>query len=91
MQALPAAWSAIAGTPVPVDDPARSVYRADHLRLALEAAVRGGRDADTVAAIAGGLLGATNGAVGGAGTGRGEIVVRRVGAAATKSRTLTSI
>jgi ADP-ribosylglycohydrolase len=62
VQALQAAWCAIATTPVPQDDPARGTLRADHLRLALEAAVRGGRDADTVAAIAGGLLGAAYGA-----------------------------
>jgi len=37
-------------------------FPADHLRLALEAAVRGGRDTDTVAAIAGALLGARWGA-----------------------------
>ncbi len=35
---------------------------ADHLRQSLERAVRGGRDTDTVAAIAGGLLGAVWGA-----------------------------
>jgi ADP-ribosyl-[dinitrogen reductase] hydrolase len=35
---------------------------ADQLRLSLECAVRGGRDTDTVAAIAGGLLGAAWGA-----------------------------
>ncbi len=35
---------------------------AEHLRTGLEAAVRGGRDADTVAAIAGGLLGGAYGA-----------------------------
>jgi hypothetical protein len=62
VQALQGAWSAIAATPVPRDDPAGGTFRADHLRLALEAAVRGGRDADTVAAIAGGLLGAAYGA-----------------------------
>ncbi len=62
VQALQAAWSAIATTPVPQQDPATGVFRADHLRLALEAAVRGGRDTDTVAAIAGGLLGAYWGA-----------------------------
>jgi ADP-ribosyl-[dinitrogen reductase] hydrolase len=62
VEALQAAWCAIATTPVPDDDPARGTFRADHLRLSLEAAVRGGRDADTVAAIAGGLLGATYGA-----------------------------
>ena len=44
------------------DDPATGVFRVDHLRLALDAAVRGGGDTDTVAAIAGGLLGAVYGA-----------------------------
>lgn len=53
VQALQAAWSAIVHTPA---------TDASHLRLALEAAVRGGRDTDTVAAIAGGLLGARWGA-----------------------------
>lgn len=61
-EALQAAWCAIATTPVPPGDPASGSFRADHLRLALEEAVRGGRDADTVAAIAGGLLGAAYGA-----------------------------
>lgn len=56
VQALQAAWSAIAGTQIPAGEPGR------HLELALENAVRGGRDADTVAAIAGGLLGARWGA-----------------------------
>lgn len=60
--ALQAAWSAISTTPVPVDDPASGVFHADHLRLALDAAVRAGDDTDTVAAIAGGLLGAAYGA-----------------------------
>ncbi|MGY4867328.1 ADP-ribosylglycohydrolase family protein [Mycolicibacterium elephantis] len=60
--ALQAAWSAMVTTPVPVDNPADGVFRVDHLRLALEAAVRGGGDTDTVAAIAGGLLGAAYGA-----------------------------
>lgn len=60
--ALQAAWSAIATTPVPTDDPAAGVFRADHLRLALDAAVRCGNDTDTVAAIAGALLGAAYGA-----------------------------
>jgi ADP-ribosyl-[dinitrogen reductase] hydrolase len=49
VQALQSAWSAISRT---------DATDASHLRLALEAAVRGGRDTDTVAAIAGGLLGA---------------------------------
>lgn len=62
VEALQAAWSAITTTPVPEENPAVGVFRADHLRLALEAAVRGGRDTDTVAAIAGGLLGAAYGA-----------------------------
>lgn len=62
VEALQAAWSAIATTPVPVADPAAGVFSADHLRLALDAAVRSGNDTDTVAAIAGGLLGATYGA-----------------------------
>jgi ADP-ribosylglycohydrolase len=62
VEALQAAWCAIATTPVPEDDPAAGEFRAGHLRLALENAVRGGRDADTVAAIAGGLLGGAYGA-----------------------------
>jgi ADP-ribosylglycohydrolase len=62
VEALQAAWSAITTTPVPQDDPASGVFRADHLRLALDAAVRGGNDTDTVAAIAGGLLGGAYGA-----------------------------
>jgi protein-tyrosine phosphatase len=62
VEALQGAWSAIATTLVPQDDPAKGVFRADHLRLALDAAVRGGGDTDTVAAIAGGLLGAIYGA-----------------------------
>jgi ADP-ribosyl-[dinitrogen reductase] hydrolase len=62
VEALQAAWSAITTTPIPEDDPATGVFRVDHLRLALDAAVRGGNDADTVAAIAGGLLGAAYGA-----------------------------
>jgi ADP-ribosyl-[dinitrogen reductase] hydrolase len=60
--ALQAAWSAIATTPIPDDDPIRGVFRADHLRRALDAAVRCGNDTDTVAAIAGALLGAAYGA-----------------------------
>lgn len=60
--ALQGAWSAIVNTPVPVEDPTPEGFPADHLRLALEAAVRGGHDTDTVAAIAGGLLGAAYGA-----------------------------
>jgi ADP-ribosylglycohydrolase len=62
VEALQAAWSAITTTPVPQDNPAEGVFRVDHLRLALDAAVRGGNDTDTVAAIAGGLLGGAYGA-----------------------------
>jgi ADP-ribosyl-[dinitrogen reductase] hydrolase len=62
VEALQAAWSAIATTPIPQDDPAKRVFRVGHLRLTLDAAVRGGNDTDTVAAIAGGLLGAAYGA-----------------------------
>lgn len=62
VSALQAAWCAIATTPVPQDNPEAGTYRADHLRLALDAAVRAGFDTDTVAAIAGGLLGAAYGA-----------------------------
>lgn len=62
VEALQAAWCAIAITPVPQEDSATGVFRVDHLRHALYAAVRGGGDTDTVAAIAGGLLGAAYGA-----------------------------
>ncbi len=54
--ALQAAWAAIVQTPVPEDDPSR------HLADALAAAVRIGQDTDTVACIAGQLLGARWGA-----------------------------
>lgn len=54
--ALQAAVAAVLGTPVPDDDPGR------HLQDALHSAVRIGDDTDTVAAIAGGLLGARWGA-----------------------------
>ena len=60
--ALQGAWSAITHTPIPDPDPAAGVFPASHLQHALEAAVRGGNDTDTVAAIAGGLLGAVWGA-----------------------------
>ncbi|CAJ1581903.1 ADP-ribosylglycohydrolase family protein [[Mycobacterium] wendilense] len=55
--ALQAAWSAIATTTT-----APGTHRAEHLRCGLDAAVRAGNDTDTVAAIAGGLLGAAYGA-----------------------------
>ncbi len=62
VEAMQAAWSAITTTPIPQDDPATGTFRVDHLHLALDPAVRGGNDTDTVAAIAGGLLGAAYGA-----------------------------
>lgn len=52
VEALQAAWSSIFHTPVPADDPGR------HLADSLAAAIGIGHDTDTVAAIAGGLLGA---------------------------------
>ena len=54
--ALQAAWSAIHHTPVPDEMPCR------HLQDSLDTAIRIGNDTDTVAAIAGGLLGARWGA-----------------------------
>jgi ADP-ribosylglycohydrolase len=56
VHAFQAAWSAITTTAVPAHDPK------SHLRLALENAVRAGHDTDTVAAIAGQVLGAYWGA-----------------------------
>ena len=50
--AFQAAWSSIIHTPIPDEQPSR------HLPAALENAVRIGNDTDTVAAIAGTLLGA---------------------------------
>ncbi|WP_079062736.1 ADP-ribosylglycohydrolase family protein [Streptacidiphilus griseoplanus] len=58
VHALQAAWSAIIRTAVPELVPAQGSFPALHLRRALEAAVRAGKDTDTVAAIAGALLGA---------------------------------
>ena len=57
VNAFQAALAAACATPVPHGD-----RPGDHLRLALERAVRGGSDTDTVAAIAGALLGARWGA-----------------------------
>lgn len=58
VQALQAAWSAIhAAGPIPED---RFAQR-EHMTRALEAAVRGGYDTDTVACITGALLGAVLG------------------------------
>lgn len=62
VSALQAAWSAITRTPVPEPDPVRGSFPAQHLERATEAAVRAGNDTDTVAAIAGSLLGARWGA-----------------------------
>ncbi|WP_168914784.1 ADP-ribosylglycohydrolase family protein [Microcella flavibacter] len=59
VQALQGAWSSIHRAQQA--DPATSMPGAA-LRDGLERAVRGGRDTDTVAAIAGGLLGAAHGA-----------------------------
>ena len=59
--AMQCALSAIVATPVPTEHPPAEVFRVDHLRLALEAAVRAGGDTDTVASAAGGLLGALYG------------------------------
>lgn len=58
VHALQAAWSAITRTAVPELNLAERRFPAQHLQLALEAAVRAGTDTDTVAAIAGALLGA---------------------------------
>jgi ADP-ribosylglycohydrolase len=58
VHALQAAWSAITRTAVPELSPAERSFPAQHFGLALEASVRAGTDTDTVAAIAGALLGA---------------------------------
>lgn len=62
VSALQAALAAIAQTPLPEHAPAEGSFRSLHLQDALHAAVRIGDDTDTVAAIAGGLLGAVWGA-----------------------------
>lgn len=56
--ALQAAWGAIRQTPLPVEEPEASSFACLHLQHALERAIGIGHDTDTVAAIAGGLLGA---------------------------------
>ncbi len=61
VQALQGAWCAITTTQ-PAGEHAAPGFPASHLQLGLESAVRGGRDTDTVAAIAGALLGARWGA-----------------------------
>jgi ADP-ribosyl-[dinitrogen reductase] hydrolase len=63
IQAVQGAWSAITTTATPAElDPSSSTARPAHFRRALEAAVRGGYDADTVGAIAGALVGGAYGA-----------------------------
>jgi ADP-ribosyl-[dinitrogen reductase] hydrolase len=67
VQALQGAWSAITATTVTTNasadqDSGTSTAGPAHFRRALEAAVRGGRDTDTVAAIAGALVGGLYGA-----------------------------
>ena len=52
VQTLKCAWAAITHTPISTQSPT------DHFREALEEAVRAGNDADTVACVAGALLGA---------------------------------
>ncbi len=56
--ALQAAWAAVTSTSTPELQPGTAVFPCLHLQHALHAAVRAGDDTDTVAAIAGGLLGA---------------------------------
>ena len=56
--AFQAAWSAIVHTAVPANRPELGVFPAQQFSAGVERAVRAGDDADTVAAIAGGLLGA---------------------------------
>ena len=57
-----AAWAAITSTPVPPLDPANGSFPCRHLEHALDAAVHAGWDTDTIAAVAGQLLGARWGA-----------------------------
>jgi ADP-ribosyl-[dinitrogen reductase] hydrolase len=61
VQALQGAWSAITIAPT-AHDASSSTEGPAHFRRALEAAVRGGYDTDTVAAIAGALVGGLYGA-----------------------------
>ncbi|MEY3407091.1 MAG: hypothetical protein RL038_152 [Actinomycetota bacterium] len=62
VSAFQAAWSAIVHADVPEDHPALGMHQAQHLQIALDRAVRVDNDTDTVAAIAGSLLGAIWGA-----------------------------
>jgi ADP-ribosylglycohydrolase len=56
--AFQAAWAAITRTPIPAENPDHGTAGGQHLQNALRSAVRAGDDTDTVAAIAGALLGA---------------------------------
>jgi ADP-ribosylglycohydrolase len=60
--ALQAAWSAVSGTYVLLQGSLDGAAGSDHIDLGLAAAIRAGDDTDTVAAIAGALLGARWGA-----------------------------
>jgi ADP-ribosyl-[dinitrogen reductase] hydrolase len=62
VQALQGAWSAITTTAPADHDSSSSTAGPAHFQSALEAAVRGGHDTDTVAAIAGALVGGLYGA-----------------------------
>ena len=62
VHALQGAWSAITTTATTDQAASSSTAGAAHFRRALEAAVRGGYDTDTVAAIAGALVGGLYGA-----------------------------
>lgn len=58
VHAFQAAWCSIISTQSMALDPASGTYPAQHFKFALENAVRVGGDTDTVAAIAGQMLGA---------------------------------
>ena len=60
--ALQAALAAITLTEIPAEEPVELSFASQHLQESLHNAVRIGNDTDTVAAIAGGLLGARWGA-----------------------------
>jgi ADP-ribosylglycohydrolase len=62
VHAFQAALAAVTQTPIPEHDPGKGSFRCGNLQDALHTAVRIGDDTDTVAAIAGGLLGALWGA-----------------------------
>ncbi|SOD70848.1 ADP-ribosylglycohydrolase [Jatrophihabitans sp. GAS493] len=61
VEAFQAAWSAISHTGVPMENPSERTFRVQHLARAIELAARSGNDTDTIAAIAGGLVGAAYG------------------------------